>query len=63
MNEPTPKHQETLNWMLDREQEFDCNDGLVITDDFNPLENLQITKTEAYRQLLVERVGIDLLLR
>jgi len=36
---------------------------LVVTDDFNPLENLQVSKAEAYRKVLLERVGMDVLLR
>ena len=40
MHEPTPKGQKTLTWMLEREQEFDCNNGVLNSDAFNPLENL-----------------------
>jgi spermidine synthase len=39
------------------------NNGELITDDFNPLENLQIAKAEYYRNLLIERVGKKILFR
>jgi len=37
--------------------------GFVITDDFNPLETLQIPKAEAYRDMLAKRLGLDVLAR
>lgn len=37
--------------------------GLIVTDDFNPLENLQVSKAEAYLKVLLERVGMDVFLR
>ena len=37
--------------------------GALITDDFNPLEYQQIAKAEHYRDLLVARVGKDVLFR
>jgi hypothetical protein len=38
------------------------SEGVVISDDFNPLESMQIAKAEVYRQLLIDRIGSDLLL-
>jgi len=35
--------------------------GFVITDDFNPLETLQIPKAEAYREMLAKRLGLGVL--
>jgi hypothetical protein len=35
--------------------------GLIVTDDYNPLESLQLRKSEAYRRLTLERFGVDLL--
>ena len=32
-------------------------EGEIITDDFNPLERLQVAKAERYRALLLERMG------
>ena len=50
-------------WLADREIEIDASGGLVITDDFNPLEYLQIAKAEYYRNVLIDRVGLSLLFR
>ncbi len=35
--------------------------GFVITDDYNPLESLQVSKAEAYREMLANRLGVDVL--
>jgi predicted membrane-bound spermidine synthase len=35
--------------------------GLVLTDDFNPLDVLQAPLSESYRELLVARMGLDIL--
>ncbi len=37
--------------------------GVVLTDDFNPLEHMQARKTEHYRGLFMQRVAPELLLR
>jgi spermidine synthase len=37
--------------------------GVIITDDYNPLEHMQAPKAERYRQLFFERVAPALLLR
>ncbi len=37
--------------------------AIVITDDFNPLEHMQVRKAELYRELFMERVAPALLLR
>jgi spermidine synthase len=38
-----------------------ANSGFVITDDYNPLESLQIPKAEAYREMLAKRLGLGVL--
>ena len=43
-------------------QEMPLTDGFVITDDYNPLESMQIGKAEKYREVLLTRVGPSLLL-
>jgi spermidine synthase len=58
----TPEGQSALEWMLVHEQGMDESQGVLITDDFNPLESMQIAKAEAYRQMLLERVDVDLLM-
>ncbi len=34
----------------------------VITDDYNPLESLQVSKAEKYRELMINRLGEEILL-
>ena len=43
-------------WFAAREQTV-AEGGELITDDFNPLEKLQVAKTERYREVLLERMG------
>lgn len=50
-------------WLMEREFEINAEGGVLITDDYNPLEFLQIAKAEYYRDLLVERVGQSILFR
>jgi spermidine synthase len=52
----------TMELLAQREYDMQRADK-IITDDFNPLENMQISKAEAYRQVLLERVGLELLVR
>lgn len=37
--------------------------GIVLTDDYNPLEHMQVRKTELYRKVFMERIAPELLLR
>ncbi|MGH8536069.1 MAG: hypothetical protein ACREXM_06275 [Gammaproteobacteria bacterium] len=37
--------------------------GVTMTDNFNPLEQLQTRKAEYYRQVMVNWYGADLLVR
>jgi spermidine synthase len=39
------------------------NSGFVITDDFNPLETLQVPKAEAYRELVAKGLGLGVLVQ
>ena len=43
-------------WFAAREQTV-AEGGELITDDFNPLEKLQVAKTERYREILLGRMG------
>jgi hypothetical protein len=52
-----------FQWLREREVNVSGDSGIVITDDYNPLESLQITKAEHYRDLLIERVGKEILFR
>ena len=59
---PSAEGQKALAWLVERECDLAGTEGVVISDDFNPLESMQVAKAEAYRQLLLERLGSDLLL-
>lgn len=50
-------------WLAEREVSVDSKGGELITDDYNPLEFLQIAKAEYYRDILVDRVGKSILFR
>ncbi len=51
------------DWLHLREFKVDASKGLVLTDNLNPLEHLQIRKSEHYRHVLVDWFGNDLLVR
>ena len=50
-------------WLQDRLIDVDPKQGLILTDNFNPLEYLQIAKAEKYRQVLVGWFGAEILVR
>jgi len=50
-------------WLEERAVSISGDGGKLITDDYNPLEFLQIAKAEYYRDILVERVGQSILFR
>lgn len=49
-------------WLLDHEYSLSEDTGIVITDDYNPMESLQVRKSETYRKVFMERVPPELLL-
>jgi spermidine synthase len=51
------------DWLSSRRLNVDQAKGIVLTDNLNPLEHLQIHKSEHYRHVLVEWFGNDLLVR
>ncbi len=51
-----------LGWLHDRETKLEFDSGILITDDFNPLESLQVKKSEHYRQQVAEWLGPEVLL-
>lgn len=57
-NNPDPRVQ----WLIDHEYSLSDSGGIVITDDYNPMESMQIRKSETYRKVFMERVSPDLLL-
>ena len=54
---PAPDGGASLSaWLKAREQKV-ADGGALITDDYNPLEKLQMAKAERYREILLERMG------
>lgn len=51
-----------IQWLKERETEVDPTTGILITDDYNPLESLQVRKSEHYRQQVAEWLGPEILL-
>jgi len=60
--EPDPANPRTP-WLLRHAQGAPAGQGVVITDDYNPMESMQVRKAEAYRKLFMERIAFDLLRR
>ncbi|MCI0653633.1 MAG: fused MFS/spermidine synthase [Methylococcaceae bacterium] len=52
-----------FQWLQARQFIVNQNNGGILTDNLNPLEKLQTRKSEQYRQLLVEWLGPDILIR
>ncbi|MFU8789414.1 MAG: fused MFS/spermidine synthase [Methylobacter sp.] len=50
-------------WLQERVFAVNKSQGTVLTDNLNPLEHLQIEKSEHYRHVLVDWFGADLLVR
>ncbi len=59
----TGSDEQLVSWLKQHEVLITGSDAPVITDDFNPLETLQMAKAEYYRDLLIKRVGRDILFR
>jgi len=50
-------------WLKERLLNITNPNGVVLTDDFNPIEHLQTAKAEHYRHFIVDWLGADLLIR
>ncbi len=50
-------------WLTQRMLQVNLNQGDLLTDNLNPLEHLQIKKSEHYRAMLVELFGNEILIR
>jgi len=66
--QPFDIHNERLKieqqaWLQNRLFPIDNKDGLILTDNYNPLEHLQIAKAEKYRHFLIDMFGEELFLR
>ncbi len=51
------------NWLKERHLDINLSQGTLLTDNLNPLEKLQSRKSEYYRRMIVEMVGLDHLVR
>jgi spermidine synthase len=51
------------DWLNKRKFTVDTSNGIVLTDNLNPLEHLQTRKSEHYRHVLVDWFSNDLLVR
>lgn len=52
-----------LSWLRERSISIDSNRGSLLTDNLNPLEWLQIPKSEFYRQVVIDLIGTAQLVR
>jgi spermidine synthase len=52
-----------IAWLKNRNVPMDNSKGIILTDNFNPLEHLQTAKSENYRRLIVDMFGPELLVR
>ncbi len=59
----SPLLREAADWLRSREITIPGDGGVLITDDFNPLETLNLRKSAYYRKILIERVGREVLFR
>ena len=55
--------EEARAWLAERETRVDSSSGILLTDDFNPIESLQVAKAENYRNTVLDWLGRDQLLR
>jgi hypothetical protein len=51
------------DWLKQRLLTIDPAHGFLLTDNLNPLEKLQTRKSEHYRQVIVNSMGIDHFIR
>ena len=49
-------------WLLTHEYAMTDTGGIIITDDFNPMESMQVRKAESYRKIFMDRIAPELLL-
>lgn len=52
-----------VRWLLEHEYVFNNLEGaLVVSDDYNPIESMQLRKAERYRDVFINRVAPELLI-
>ncbi|MGZ8225062.1 MAG: fused MFS/spermidine synthase [Methylococcaceae bacterium] len=52
-----------VEWLKNRLFPIDNKEGMILTDNLNPLEHLQTAKAEHYRHFIVDWLGPELLVR
>lgn len=55
--------QAQSNWLKQRQVTLNQSMGTLLTDNLNPLEQLQIKKSEQYRRLVVDSMGLSHFIR
>ncbi len=61
--EKNKNNKRVASWLKNKETSIKTDDAIIITDDYNPLESMQVSKAEQYRSLFVQRMGKEILLR
>lgn len=61
--EKAPLSFDQMTWLKNRLFTIDTEPGTILTDNFNPLEQMQVAKAERYRRFIVEWLGPQVLLR
>ncbi len=56
------KLERAKQWLLDHEYAMTDTGGIIITDDYNPMESMQLRKAESYRDIFMKRIAPELLL-
>ncbi len=51
------------DWLMARRVNIDPSYGVLMTDNLNPLESLQTRKSEYYRRIIVDSMGLDHFIR
>ena len=52
-----------ISWLLEHEHIMNSSESFIITDDYNPMESLQVRKSETYRKHFLKHIAFELLLR
>ncbi len=60
---PSPLGKLMLDNLFRYEHKISSDQGFVITDDFNPLDSMQVRKAEIYRHQVLSDISADLLAR
>lgn len=61
MDRANPSLERAQQWLQDHEYAMTDAGGIIISDDYNPMESLQVRKAESYRKIFMERIAPELL--